>query len=198
MENDQWQKILGKELERPQEPLMIQICAWCFVSSFILPNSHLSQDDFPGITAVFEHGLENLDFLRVQDVRLVEDLWGSLNISSLQIPYTKQHISIYFLLNICKIVIDKATWEDGKSHLEFWSPFHISMSFRCNAVNLGRDLQKKKALLQRAEQLPSDTTWNGQKSLAWNTKAHGRQNIWQMYVKMASWTNKFLKVIYFF
>lgn len=71
-------EVLGKELERPQEPLMIQICAWCFVSSFILPNSHLSQDDFQGITAVFEHGLENLDFLWVQDVRLVEDLWGGL------------------------------------------------------------------------------------------------------------------------
>lgn len=148
MGKEQWQKILGKELERPQEPSTASnLCMVLCISSFILPNSYLSQADFLGITAVFEHCLENLDILRVQNVRPVEDLWGGLNNSSLQVPDTKQHISIYFLLNICKISIDKATREDGKLHLEFWSPLHISVSFRCNAVNLGRDLQKKKALL---------------------------------------------------
>lgn len=75
MGKEQWQKILGKELERPQEPSTASnLCMVLCISSFILPNSYLSQADFLGITAVFEHCLENLDILRVQNVRPVEDL----------------------------------------------------------------------------------------------------------------------------
>lgn len=78
----------------------------------------------------------------------IVNLSGGLNIPSLLIPYTKEHVSIYFSLYICKIVTDKATKEDVKLYLEFWSPLHISMSFSCNAVNLGRFTEEKSIIVK--------------------------------------------------
>lgn len=78
--------------------------------------THLSQADFLGVTAAFEHCLENsdFDFCTVKDVRLVEDLRAGLNISSLQISHTKPAYFNFSLLNTCKIVTNKPTWQEGK------------------------------------------------------------------------------------
>lgn len=55
------------------------------------------------------------------------------------------------------------------------------MSFRCNSVNLGRFTEEKCITVKCRT---PGTTQNNQKSLAQNTKAQGRQNMWQMYIKL--------------
>lgn len=119
MQKEQWQKILGKNFRDPLARMYFplsasNLCIMLCIQLHFTKTSHLSQADFLGIIAVFEHNFENLDFFTVKDVSLVEFLRGGLNIYSLQIAHTKPgHFNLIFL-NICKIVMDKPTCEEGK------------------------------------------------------------------------------------